>query len=165
MSTTTDANLKPRRGSPSARRPEGDFKRRAVDQSRDAAYRRLSLELAKVLDAAWDANAGSRTCPETRKAGPAFHDPDYDLADDWLTARKAIRAAQEHRGDGPLRALLINGSSRREHACPGELSKGFRKVEMAKAVLEDSPRLKATCAKRDIKHVIAGCALIPAWEK
>jgi hypothetical protein len=34
-----------------------------------------------------DAYDDGRKAPTTRKAGPGFADPDYDIAVDWLTAR------------------------------------------------------------------------------
>ena len=43
---------------------------------------------------------------------------------DWLDARQAILDAQRRHDDAgePPRILLINGSSRTEHTCPGEMS-------------------------------------------
>jgi multimeric flavodoxin WrbA len=37
---------------------------------------------------------------------------------------------------GPARVLLINGSSRTEHTCPGEMSKSWRLVEIAKQIFD-----------------------------
>ncbi len=63
--------------------------------------------------------------PRTRNAGPEFADPDFDLSLEWLEARDAIRAAE--RGTqtrrAPSRILVINGSSRSDQTCPGEMSK------------------------------------------
>ncbi|KAF5881323.1 flavodoxin family protein [Rhizobium sp. PEPV16] len=132
----TTPDLEPRKGSPSPRLDESEFKKRFLSQFKDRAYETLEDELGKVAAAAWDAYAHSRKSPMTRKAGPGFADPDYDLAVDWLAARDEIRAAQARFEDetAPLRVLLINGSSRSEHTCPGELSKSFRMVEIAKEV-------------------------------
>jgi multimeric flavodoxin WrbA len=123
---------------------EGEFKRRFLNQFQDPAYEPLELELSNIAAAAWDAYAHSRKSPKTRKAGPEFADPDYDLAVDWLAARDAIHQAQHRHEDpnGPLRFLLINGSSRSEHTCPGELSKSYRIVQVAKAVLEQEARVQ-----------------------
>jgi len=66
-------------------------------------------------------------------AGAAFADPDYDLALDWLKAAEAIRDAQRAHDDarGPHRVLLINGSSRSDQTCPGEISKSWRLCNIA----------------------------------
>lgn len=132
-------DLEPRKGSPSPRMDEEEFKRRFLNQFQDPAYGPLASELQKVATAAWDAYANSRKSPKTRKAGPGFADPTYDLSVDWIAARDAIGRAQSRHDDpgGPRRVLLINGSSRSEHTCPGEVSKSFRMVEMAERVFTD----------------------------
>lgn len=132
------ADLEPRKGSPSPRLSDEEFKRRFLNQFQDRAYEGLSPELAKIAAAAWDAYANSRKSPKTRKAGPGYAHSEYDLSLDWITAREAIDAAQHRHEDpdGPLRFLLINGSSRSEHTCPGELSKSYRMVEAAREELE-----------------------------
>jgi multimeric flavodoxin WrbA len=139
----TSPDLEPRKGSPSPRLLEDVFKKRFLNQFQDPAYEPLKAELEKVTAAAWDAYEHSRKSPHTRMAGPEFADPSYDLATDWLSARNAIQEAQRRHDDpnGPRRFLLINGSSRSEHTCPGEVSKSFRMVEIAKAVLEQNPRI------------------------
>jgi multimeric flavodoxin WrbA len=130
----------PRKGMPSPRLDEGEFKRRFQTQFRDQAFDALQPELDKITAAAWDAYLHSRKSPHTRKAGPAFADPDYDLAVDWIDARDAIETAQRQHDDksGPLRILLINGSARSEHTCPGEMSKSFRLAELAQNVFTQS---------------------------
>jgi len=69
----------------------------------------------------------------------AFADPDYDLAVDWIAARDAIKRAQERHDDTtvPPGILLISSSARseREHICPGEMSKSYRLVQVAREVL------------------------------
>ena len=126
----------PRKGMPSPRLDEDEFKRRFRSQFKDPAFDPLLIELDKIADAAWDAYANSRKAPRTRKAGPEFADPDYDLALDWLRARDAIAEAQRRHDDAdlPARILIINCSSRSEHTCPGEMSKTFRLAEIATQV-------------------------------
>jgi multimeric flavodoxin WrbA len=134
-------DLEPRKGSPSPRLSEEEFKRRFLNQFQDPVYEGLSSELAKIAAAAWDAYANSRKSPKTRKAGPGHADPEYDLSLDWIAAREAIQAAQRCYEDpkGPLRFLLVNGSSRSEHTCPGELSKSYRIIDIAREVLNEQP--------------------------
>jgi hypothetical protein len=89
--------------------------------------------------AAWKGYTNSRKSPRTRKAGAGFSDPDYDLAIDWINARDAIVAARE-RHDDPneiKRVLLINGSSRSDQTCPGEMSKTYRLAMIAQPILQE----------------------------
>jgi multimeric flavodoxin WrbA len=128
----------PRKGMPSPRLDEATFKQRFRGQFKDPAFAPLSAELDKVAHAAWDAYEHSRKSPQTRKAGPEFADPDYELSVDWIAAREAVQAAQRQHEDaaGPNRILLINCSSRSEHTCPSEMSKSFRLAEIAREVFE-----------------------------
>ena len=122
-----------RKGMPSRRLDRGTFEKRFKSAFADPVFAPLQHELQAITDAAWDAYDDGRKAPTTRKAGPGFADPDYDIAVDWLTARDAIDAAKRLHDDraGAARILLINGSSRTEHTCPGEMSKSWRLVEIA----------------------------------
>jgi multimeric flavodoxin WrbA len=126
----------PRKGMPSPRLGEAAFKQRFRSQFVDPAFAPLGDELEKITDAAWDAYNNSRKSPHTQKAGPGFVDPDYEISVDWLRAAQAIAIAQRGHDaiDGPNRILLINGSGRTEHTCPGEMSKSFRLAQLAEAV-------------------------------
>jgi multimeric flavodoxin WrbA len=130
----------PRKGMPSPKLDEGEFKRRFRTQYQDPAFAPIKSELDKVADAAWQAYAASRKSPRTRKAGAGFADPDYDLAVDWIEAKEAIDAARARHDDpaGPARILLINGSSRSEHTCPGEMSKSYRLMKLARDIFEEA---------------------------
>lgn len=128
---------KPRKGMPRPRLDEDEFKRRFKQQYKDPSFDPLTAELEKMAAAAWDAYAHSRKSPDTQKAGPGFADPDYDIAVEWIEARDAIAVAQRQHDarDVPGSVLLINGSARSEHTCPGEMSKSFRLAQLAEAVL------------------------------
>jgi multimeric flavodoxin WrbA len=129
---------------PSPRLSKTEFKKRLLDQFIDPAFAPLADELGRIADAAWDAYANSRKAPRTRKAGPGFADPEYDLATDWLDARAAIRNAGVRHADpsGPARILLVNCSSRSEHICPGEMSKSWRLAELAREVFAAEPNVE-----------------------
>ena len=122
-----ERHLTPRKGMPSPRMMKDEFKRRFLTQFQDQNFDRLTTELESVAEAAWDAYTQSRKAPHTRKAGTGYADPDYDLALDWINAADAIRAASNVHIDSarPNRILLINGSSRSEHTCPGECPKAI----------------------------------------
>lgn len=136
MSEATAEAPEPRRGMPSPRLDRADFNRRFLAQYADPAFDPLRTELDRVAAAAWDAYDNSRKSPATRKAGPGYADPDYDLSEDWIAARAAVDAARARHDDRARRprVLLINGSSRSEHTCPGEMSKSYRLLELAEAV-------------------------------
>jgi multimeric flavodoxin WrbA len=139
----SEKSTEPRTGMPSPRLDEAEFKRRFRLQFRDHSFDALAPEMEKVTAAAWDAYSHARKSPDTRKAGWKFADPEYELACDWIEASAAVANAQRRHEDpdGPIRILLINGSSRSEHTCPGEMSKSFRIAEIARAVFEaeDTP--------------------------
>jgi len=135
------AEIEVRKGMPPRKLEREEFSRRFRLAYRDPGFDGLGKELGAIEEAAWQAYAASRKAPRTRKAGPGFADPDYDLAVDWLEARDAIARAQRVHDSPtePARLLLINGSSRTEHTCPGEMSKTWRLVEMAREVLHSEP--------------------------
>jgi multimeric flavodoxin WrbA len=130
-----------RKGMPPRKLTREVFKRRFRSAFVDPAFSPLRRELQALTDAAWDAYANSRKAPVTRKAGAGFADPNYELAVDWLAARDAIAEAQRRHDDprGPSRVLLVNGSARTEHTCPGEMSKTWRLVELAQGIMMNRP--------------------------
>ncbi|MCA1414111.1 flavodoxin family protein [Bradyrhizobium sp. NBAIM20] len=130
----TDADI--RKGMPPVKLSREEFERRYKRQFVDPAFAPLGRELDAIIAAAWDAYSHSRKAPLTRKAGAGFSDPNYDLAIDWLDARSKILEAQRRHDDADEtpRILIINGSARSEHTCPGEMSKTWRLVKVAEPV-------------------------------
>ncbi len=88
-----------RKGMPSVELSREEFEKRYRSRFADPAFEPLRRELDAFTAAAWDAYSNSRKAPLTRKAGPGFADPDYDLSVDWLAAREAILAAQRRHDD------------------------------------------------------------------
>jgi multimeric flavodoxin WrbA len=126
-----------RKGMPPVKLEREEFERRYRSRFVDPVFAPLERELAVIVAAAWDAYSHSRKAPLTRRAGPGFSDPDYEIAVDWLVAREAILQAQrrhDNTGETP-RILIINGSARSEHTCPGEMSKSWRLVKLAQPLL------------------------------
>jgi multimeric flavodoxin WrbA len=113
------------------------FERRYRRRFIDPVFAPLKDELDAIIAAAWDAYDHARKAPVTRRAGEGFADPDYQIAVDWLAAREAILQAQRSHEDreSPPCILLINGSPRTEHTCPGETSKTWRLLKLAQHVL------------------------------
>ena len=125
-----------RKGMPPVKLSRDEFERRYRREFVDPAFAPFQRELDAIIGAAWDAYSKSRKAPLTRKAGAGFADPEYELAVDWLETRAAVLDAQRRHDDAsvPARILIINGSARSEHTCPGEMSKTWRMVKLAEPV-------------------------------
>jgi multimeric flavodoxin WrbA len=128
-----------RKGMPSVELNREQFSRRYCARYVDPVFKPLAAEIEAIIAAAWDAYSHSRKAPNTRKAGDGFADPDYDISADWLAARAAIERAQSAHDDpaAPPHILIINGSSRSEHTCPGEMSKTWRLVKLTEPVFRE----------------------------
>ena len=129
-----------RKGMPSVELSREEFESRFRQRFEDPAFDAVQAQIADVAAVAWDGYINSRKSPRTRKAGPEFADPDYDLSTDWLKARDDIAAAQAHYDDvtQTKRILLINGSSRSDQTCPGEISKTWRMVKLAEPIFVEA---------------------------
>jgi multimeric flavodoxin WrbA len=126
-----------RKGMPSTKLDRATFEARIRRRLADPAFDPLQSDIARLIEAAWEGYSNSRKSPRTEKAGPGHADPDYDLAVDWIAARRAIEAAQRRHDDASAqkRVLLINGSARSDQTCPSEMSKSYRLCKLAEAML------------------------------
>ena len=104
----------------------------------DPAFKAEHEAIARLEAIAWDAFHEGRKSPVTRKAGEHFADPTYDLSVEWLETRDRLRAAQVRWEDAatPSRVLLVNGSSRNDGTCPGEISKTWRLTQTVRSVVQ-----------------------------
>ena len=105
----------------------------------DPAFRPEDEAISRLEEIAWQGYCGARKAPVTRKAGPEFKDPDYDLSVEWYATRNKLLAAQQRWGEAstPSRVLVINCAPRNDGTCPGEMSKSFRLAQVARAVLQE----------------------------
>jgi len=127
-----------RKGQAPAPLARNEFHLRFMQSFYDPAYDAEKEALARLEDIAFKAYEEGRKAPRTTKAGPGFADPDYDLSIEWRATRDRLIAAQKKWGDqsSASRVLLVCGSSRNDGTCPGEISKTWRLVNLAKEVLE-----------------------------
>ena len=114
------------------------FHQRFMQSFVDPAFRTEDSAISRVEEIAWQAYTEGRKAPITRKAGPGYADPDYDLSVDWLETRQKIDAASAAWKDAstPSRVLLVCGSARNDGSCPGEMSKTYRMVQWAEEELK-----------------------------
>jgi multimeric flavodoxin WrbA len=133
----------------------------------DPAYRSEDQSIARLEEIAWQAYTEGRKAPFTQKAGPGYANPDYDLSTEWIATKKRIDAAQVAWSDptGPSKVLLICGSARNDGTCPGEMSKTFRLLKLARDTLAlcsiqpDVLDLSLLTSEYDLNiHPCKGCA-------
>lgn len=118
--------------------PREEFRRRFRQRFFDPEFDALSAQIDQLAETAWSSYRQSRKSPRTRAAGAEFADPDYELSVEWLAARTAIQEAAREQADRQrkTRVLLICSASRNDKTCPGEMSKTFRLVQIARDALD-----------------------------
>lgn len=106
----------------------------------DPAFRTEDQSIKRLEEIAWQAYTAGRKAPFTQKAGQGYSDPEYDLSSEWVATKQRIDEAQVLWADPAClsRVLLICGSARNDGTCPGEMSKSFRLVEIARETLEQA---------------------------
>ena len=116
------------------------FHERFMQSFMDPAFRAEDSAISRVEQIAWEAYQQGRKAPLTRKAGPGYADPDYELSVEWLETKSRIEKAQAAWQDPATRSrvLLICGSARNDGTCPGEISKAFRMVQWAQETLQQA---------------------------
>ena len=129
--------IKIRKGMPSVQLTKEEFAKRFRSRFYDPAFEEVDGEIEKLLEKAWEGYDVYRKSPRAQRAGKGFADPDFRLPIEWLETRKTIQQAEKRQKDrkSPSRILLVNGSSRSDQSCPGEMSKTFRLVTMAQEVI------------------------------
>jgi len=131
-----------RRQDPYVALTKEQFRERFFSRFYDPIFEEVAAELAKIFEKAWDGYIEYRKSPRRASAGPGFAEPSYELPIEWLETRARIAAAQTRQQDpqSPSRILLVNGSTRSEHSCPGEISKTRRLAQEAQAAIESLPQ-------------------------
>src|SRR4030095_17111190 len=71
-----------------------EFERRLRERFYDPAFEAEADAIQRIVEVAWHAYDDYRKSPRTRKAGPEFADPDFNLPIEWLAARGRSLPAQ-----------------------------------------------------------------------
>jgi multimeric flavodoxin WrbA len=129
-----------RTGQGSVELGKAEFYARFGERYHDPAFDDVRPQLEDVAAVAWDGYRSYRKSPRTRAAGRAFEDPKFELPIEWLETRRRLHQAERRQKDPTSRSriLVICGASRSDQTCPGEMSKTFRLVSLAKRVVEKS---------------------------
>jgi multimeric flavodoxin WrbA len=126
-----------RKGMPDTHLDKEAFAARFRERFYDPAFVAAEIEIQRLVDIAWASYDQYRKSPHKRAAGPGFADPAFELPIEWLAAREAIREAERRQKDpaAPSRILIVNGSSRTDQSCPGEMSKTWRLATLAQEMV------------------------------
>jgi multimeric flavodoxin WrbA len=135
------AKPKVRKGMPKVELSRDEFAKRFRERFYDPSFASVGAEIERILDVAWKNYIEYHKSPRTRRAGARFSDPDFLLPVEWLEAREAIARAEARQKDArsKSRILLINGSSRSDQTCPGEMSKTYRLTKIAEQLITATP--------------------------
>ena len=125
---------------PSVALDREEFERRLRRRHEDPLFEGVDEELEAVIEAAWRSYSEHHKAPRTRKAGPEFADPGYDLSLDWLAARDGIRY---RRDAAPRLDAAPRGDPRhqrlgpaRTNPAPVSSSKTYRLAKLAQGAIE-----------------------------
>lgn len=131
-------NTDPRTGMPSVALSRDEFFRRFKERFYDPLFEPLAPALDRVAEAAWTSYNDYHKAPRTHPAGTGYADPAYELSDQWRATSDAIKAAEARQKNeaSPARILIVNGSSRSDQTCPGEISKTWRLAKLAQDIVE-----------------------------
>jgi multimeric flavodoxin WrbA len=129
--------IKVRTGMPDVKLSKAEFSRRIRERFYDPVFDWLP-EVETIIEKAWFVYHDYHKSPRNKPAGKGFHDPKYELSDEWRAARDAVAAAEKKQKSSAskTRILVINGSSRSDQSCPGEMSKTFRLTKLAMEVFK-----------------------------
>jgi multimeric flavodoxin WrbA len=126
-----------RKGMPGVELSKDEFAKRFRERFYDPSFAGVSGEIGRIMEVAWQNYVEYHKSPRTRRAGQRFRDRDFRLPVEWLHTKKAITQAEarQKRAGSKSRILLINGSSRSDQTCPGEISKTYRLAKIAEVVI------------------------------
>jgi multimeric flavodoxin WrbA len=120
--------------------PREEFRARFHRDFYDPAFdiERGAIERLEAI--AWDAYREGRKAPRTHRAGKGYARPDYELSVEWTETRARLRAAAARWKSASTRSrvLLIGGAARNDGTCPGEMSKTYRLLRIARRVVAAS---------------------------
>ncbi len=141
------AKVQVRRGMPSVQLDKREFKKRFQAKFYDPVFEPLQAEIDKIADAARIAYDEYHTTPRAEGRRRLCRS-ELRGGGRMAETRANIQAAERRQKNSksPSRVLIVNGSSRSEHTCPGEMSKTYRLVTIAKQVVEKTRASKSRCS-------------------
>ena len=83
-----------RKGQGSVQLTREEFERRLRQRFYDPLFQNVDRQIAEIVEVAWKAYDEYHKSPRTRKAGPGFADPEFELPIEWLETRDRIQQAE-----------------------------------------------------------------------
>ena len=131
------AKIAARKGMPDVQLTKDEFTHRFRDRFFDPAFGGNDAAVTAIIETAWDGYDVYRKNPRKVRAGDGFAKPEAMLPVEWLETRRRIQEAEARQKNpaSPHRILLVNGSMRSDQSCPGEMSKSWRLLTLAKDII------------------------------
>lgn len=129
---------KPRTGQAPPMLGREEFGKRFRQSFYDPSFEKEEEAIGRLEEIAWKNYQDDHKSPRTRKAGPGFSNPDFDLSVEWLEAHEKVEAAEKKQKSPKSRSrvLVICGSARNDGTCPGEMSKTWRLAKIVEETLQ-----------------------------
>ena len=129
-----------RKGMPDVQLTRVEFEARFRNRFFDPAFAANEDALAAIIETAWNGYDVYRKNPVKQRAGDDFAKPETALPVEWLDTRRRIQEAEARQKNpaSPHRILLVNGSMRSDQSCPGEMSKSWRLLTLAKDLIQST---------------------------
>jgi multimeric flavodoxin WrbA len=143
-----------RKGQGDVKLTREEFEGRLRERFYDPEFQKVERQIADVIDVAWNAYDEYHKSPRTRKAGPGFANPEFELPVEWIESHERLQEATRRHQDasGRGRVLLVCGAARHDQTCPGEMSKTFRLASQAR---EEIDRAGVECDLLDLSLLTA----------
>ena len=105
-----------------------EFRKRFFERFYDPAFDSVKAELEKICEISWDGYIKYRKSPRSQAAGAEFSDPAVQAAGRVAADTPGNQGCRTKQKDSKTqsRILIVSGSTRSEHSCPGEVSKTRR---------------------------------------
>lgn len=87
-------NVKVRKGMPDVALSKAEFTRRIKERFYDPVFDKVP-EIKTIIDKAWIVYDEYHKSPRVHPAGKGFHDPKYELSDEWRASHEAVAAAEK----------------------------------------------------------------------
>lgn len=130
--------MKPRKGQFDGMMDRDTFGLRFRDAFGHPRFLAVKEALSQVEEVAWQTYISSDKLAGTERAGDGYADPEYPLSVEWRATRERLLSAERRQKDPATRSrvLLICGADRNDGSCPGEMSKSWRLMQIARPVFE-----------------------------